>query len=236
MSGKKPENQKIRGLNSDYVEQPEIFGRSRSREEIREDIKAERAAEREKIRQQRRTEREQRRTERRSGTGRRDTWITVGVLGLIVVACGGLLAWQIYTDTKNEEYEKSDTNTAEFLDDSAQPELSEDGLTAAVNQVYYTKGGYLCVRMTLGNGSDKPQHMSSLLVKLLNTESEEQIASGYTENISKKYTVPAGGFNEYTFYISPEFVSLKDDPLSGITYEITCEGYLEEDASDTSNQ
>ncbi len=231
MSGKKPDTVKQTGGTN---EQPEIFGRSRSREEIRAEIKAQKAQERLELKQQLKAERERRRAGGDSVQARRDRWVTVGVLGLILVVCGGLLAWQIGSDMKDEQYEKSETNTAEFLDESAQPELSEDGLTATVNRVYYTKGGFLCVQMTLGNGLDKPQHMSSLEVKLSNTESGAQIASGYTAKISDKYVVPEQGYNTYIFYISPEYVSIKDDPLDGITYEITCNGYVEEETSDTS--
>ena len=234
MGGKKPDNDKIRGLNGNTGEQPEIFGRSRSREEIRAELKAQKAQKREEAKRQLKAERERRRAGQASEQSRRDRWITIGVLGLILVVCGGLLAWQIGSDMKDEKFQKSETNTAEFVDESAQPELSEDGLTATVNRVYYTKGGYLCVQMTLGNGLDKPQHMSSLLVKLSNSDSGAQIASGYTAKISEKYVVPEQGYNTYIFYISPEYVSVTDDPLDSLTYEITCEGYLGEETSDTS--
>lgn len=234
MGGKKPDTDRIRGLNGDTGEQPEIFGRSRSREEIRAEIRAQKAQAREEAKRQLKAEREHRRAGQSSDQRRRDRWITIGVLGLIFVVCGGLLAWQIGSDLKDEKFEKSETYTAEFVDESAQPELSEDGLTATVNRVYYTKGGYLCVQLTLGNGLDKPQHMSSLQVQLSNSDSGEQIASGYTAKISEKYVVPEQGYNTYIFYISPEYVSITDDPLESITYEITCEGYLDEDSSDTS--
>lgn len=232
MSGKKPNTVKRTGMpGSDIDEQLEIFGRSRSREEIRAEIKAQKAQERLELKQQLKAERERRRIGGDSKQMRRERWVTVGVLALILVVCGGLLAWQIGSGMKNEQYEKSETVTAEFLDADAQPELSEDGLTATVNRVYYTKGNYLCVQMTLGNGLDQPQHMSSLEVKLSNTASGELIASGYTAKISEKYVVPEQGYNTYTFYISPEYVSIKDDPLDGITYEITCNGYLEDESS-----
>lgn len=233
MGGRKPDSDKIRGLNSNDGDQPEIFGRSRSREEIQAELKAQKAQEREEAKRQLQAERERRRTGQTSVQTRRDRWITVGVLGLILVVCGGLLAWQIGSDLKDEKFQKSETYTAEFLDESAQPELSTDGLTATVNRVYYTKGGYLCVHLTLGNGLDKPQHLASLQVQLSNSESGAQIASGYTAKISEKYVVPEQGYNTYTFYISPEYVSITDDPLDGITYEITCEGYLDEESSDT---
>lgn len=233
MNNKKTNKNQRVILNGQAPEEPEIFGRSRSREEIRAEIKAEREAERAAVHQQLRAAREQRKAERKTGAGRREIWIISGVLIALVVFCFGLLAWQILRDTANEKYERDETVETYFEDTSAKPDLTdsdEDGLVAAINEAYYTKGGYLCVKLTLGNGADKAQHMTSLEVKLYNTESEALIASGYTASIHEDYTVEAEGYNTYTFYISPDFVKIKDDSLEELTYEITCKGTLIEES------
>lgn len=215
MNDKEKLNAPVQGtLNG---EDPEIFGRSRSREEIRADEKAERARQREQMRQERRASAEQ----KRSGaakTGRKDTLILVGVLAFVVIVCVAALAVQLIGGTRAERFEM--TGTAHYLNDEVQPELSADGVNAVVNEMYYTKGGYLCVRMTLGNGSDEELHMQSLLVTLTSEDTDRQIARGYTAKIDEAYTIPANGNNGYTFYLSPEHVSVTDDALENVKYEI----------------
>lgn len=216
MNDKEKLNAPVQGtLNG---EDPEIFGRSRSREEIRADEKAERARQREQMRQERRAAAEQ----KRSGagkTGRKDTLILVGVLAFVVIVCVAALAVQLIGGTHAERFEIAD-GSAHYLNDEVQPELSADGVNAVVNEMYYTKGGYLCVRMTLGNGSNKELHMQSLLVTLTSEDTDRQIARGYTAKIDKAYTIPANGNNGYTFYLSPEHVSVTDDALENVKYEI----------------
>lgn len=199
-------------------QEPEIFGRSRSREEIRAENRAERIREREEMRQAHREAVKRRRAET-TPRSRRDILVLVGVLVLIVGVCAVALGIQLAAGAREEKFERSESS-AHFLDEEVQPELTDDGLSAVINEMYYTKGGYLCVRMTLGNGNDTPQHLTSLSVTLTNEDSEEKIAGGYTSKISKKYTVPANGYNEYTFYLSPEHVSVTDDPLTNVYYEI----------------
>lgn len=217
LSDKKDE--RIAGLSQ---QEPEIFGRSKSREEIKAEQKAEKAARRAALKEAYQAQKAQKKNQPKEK--RPELWIMGGILAVIVIGAAVALAVQMHNDAKKEAYEQDTTRASYFLDEDATPELSDDGLSAAVNQVYYTKGGYLCVQMTLGNGLDKDQYMSDLEVQILDEE-ENLIAGGYTENIDEEYFVPANGTNQYTFYISPEHVKVTDDPLSSITYSITAGGY-----------
>ena len=143
-------------------------------------------------------------------------WI---ILGAIVVGCIVALTLQFVKAEKAEGYARDESFETHFVDEEAAPTLEDDGITAAVNQIYYTQKGYLCVAMTLGNGMKTEQVMDSIQVKIFN-DAEELIASGYSNKVNKNFSVPAEGTNTYTFYISPEHVSIKDDSLITISYDI----------------
>ena len=44
------------------------------------------------------------------------------------------------------------------------------------------------------------------------------------------YSIPAEGYNTFTFYITKEFVQLPDDDLDQLSYEITVKGEVDSDA------
>ncbi len=215
----KQKDDKITGLSG---QEPEIFGRSKSREEIKAELKAEKAAQRAALKEAYREKRAQK--EGQPKEKRPELWVMGGILAAIIIGAVVAMAVQFAKDAKMELYEQDTTRDSYFLDADAAPELSDDGLTAAVNQVYYTKGGYLCVQMTLGNGLAQDQYMADLEVQIMDKD-ENLIGGGYTENIDEDYYVPANGTNSYTFYISPEHVKVNDDPLSSITYSVTASGY-----------
>lgn len=227
MSTKKDRTDKITGLTAGDAEQPDIFGRSKSREEIKAEEKARKKKELEALREARRRAKAARREEFKKQK-HPELWVIGIFLAVLVVVSGVLLAVQMVKDSEKRQYEP-DESMSQFWNSGVKPELSEEGLTAAVNRVYYTRGGQLCVYMTIGNGSGRAQHMSSLDVQIRNGDTGEVIAGGYTDDISPEYTVPAQDYNEYHFIISPEFVSIKDDPLSKISYTITAAGYADEE-------
>ncbi len=200
----------------------EIFGRSKSREEIKAEQKAQRARELEALREARRLAKE---AKKAAPKEKRKDLLAMGVILLLVlIGAGVLLGRNIAQSNKELLYEMSENTPGHFYDAEAAPELSDDGITAAVNQVYYTNGGHLCVYMTLGNGTDKAIRLDALEVKISNGDTKALIASGYTASVDDSYTVPAGGTNTYTFYIKPEHVKIADDTLEIITYEITATG------------
>lgn len=222
--GKKNNSNKITGFQNG--EQPEIFGRSKTREEIKAERQEEKRKEQEALRQARAKAKAARKAAM-AGKKRTDLIVLGVFLGVIVLAAAIALAVQMVRESKDQQYEPA-PSMSQFWSTGTKPELSADGLTAVITRAYYTRGGYLCVHLNLGNGSDRPQHMASLNVELRNNDTKELIGGGYTDEIAPGYTVPAGGYNEYYFMISPEFVQIKDDPLSSLSYSITAEGYTDE--------
>ncbi len=216
MSDKKDE--RITGLPD---QEPEIFGRSKSREEIKAELKAEKAARREALKKAYKAKRAADKAAVKEK--RPELWFVLGLMAAIVIGCGVLLAIQFAQDARLETYEQDETRDTYYLDSEAMPELEDDGISAAINKVYYTKGGHLCVEMTLGNGRKFPMQMSALEVQIYNKE-EELIGSGYTSKISENFRLEAGGTEPYTFYISPEYVRITDDPLTEISYSVEATG------------
>ena len=208
-------------------EELEIFGRSKSREEIKAEAKAQRAREIAALREARRLAKEAKKSSPKES--RRELLVMGGILLSLVIGCGVVLGINISKANKELLYEMDDNAAGYFYDASAEPEMKDDGITAAVNQVYYTKGGHLCVYLTLGNGADKAMRLDTLEVKISNGETKALIASGYTAAVDDTYAVPANGTNTYTFYIKPEHVKITDDTLETITYEITATGTLLEE-------
>ncbi len=200
----------------------EIFGRSKSREEIKAEVKAQRAREIAALREARRLAKEAKKAAPKES--RKDLLVMGIILLVVLIGAGVLLGINITRSNRELSYEMSENTPGYFYDAEATPELKDDGITAAVNQVYYTNGGHLCVYMTLGNGGDKAIRLDTLEVKISNGKTKELVASGYTAGVDDSYTVPAGGTNTYTFYIKPEHVKITDDTLETITYEITATG------------
>ncbi len=206
------------------TEEPEIFGRSKSREEIKAERKAQRAKELAALRDARRAARV---AKKAAAEGKKDMLIMGAILLAVLIGGGLWIGISIAQDNRLASYEPSETNTGYFNDEDAKPTLSKDGINAEVNEVYYTVGGHLCVAMTLGNGTDKPMSLDSLEVAIYNAE-DALVASGFTEAISKTYRIDAGGYNTYTLYIKPEHVKITNDTLQTITYEITAVGTMED--------
>ena len=205
-------------LQEQEMEEAGIFGRSKSREEIREELKAEKKARRAAVKEARQALREQRRTEPKEP--RPEMRVMGGILALVIIGCAVAMFVNFRQEKQRAKFEMDETKTSYFLSEDDEPEMSKEGLMAAVNAAYYTKGGYLCVKMTLGNGADKDKHLEDIQVEILNGETEALIAKGFTAKVAKDYVVPANGTNTYTFYISPEHVKVADDPLTIISYNI----------------
>ena len=214
-------------LNDLPVEEMDIFGEHKTREQIAAEEKARKQAERAALRRAM----EARRQAAKDGppTKRKDVITVSIVLVAIVALCVGMLALQFVQAEKQAKFERDEERESYFLNEEAEPEMSEDGLKAAVTAAYYTKGGYLCLEMILGNGSADDMLLTDIDVTVTNG-GDKQIASGYAEVSSSEVIVPAGGTTAYTFYISPAHVSIKDDPLTTIGYTIdTTGGVREED-------
>ncbi len=213
----KDQEKKLPNLQSDEFE---IFGEHKTREQIREEAKARKQAEREALRR----EMEARRAAaKETPAPRRYDILTVVIVLVAIVALGvGALALQFARAAKNERFERDDTRTEYFYLADAAPEMTDEGITAAISEVYYTKGGYLCVQMILGNGTANPMLLEAVEVVLVN-DADEQIASGYAATTGE-LIVASQGTEPYTFYISPEHITLKEAPLSPLGYTINVTG------------
>ena len=134
-------NKNIKLQEEETEEQLEIFGRSKSREEIQAENKQRKAIEQEALREARIRIREKRKATLKSN------WRELLALGIVLVAFlvgGGFAIAKSINKAKEEyKYEMSENTPGYFYDAEAVPELQDDGITAAVNQMYYTNGGHL---------------------------------------------------------------------------------------------
>lgn len=215
----KNRNNKISGFVDTDVESPEIFGRSKTREELAEEKKEAKRIAREKMAAAHAAARVARKEELKK---HRSDIIVLSVLAAVVVAVLAImLAVSLIQGAEAEKFDQVEGRSY-FIQSAASPDMEADRLTAVVNEVYYTRGGYLCIKMKLGNGSDVDKGVESITVSVSN-EDKKLIASGYSDAISEDYIVKAGDYNEYTFYVSPEYVEIKNDPLTTIYYSVTIE-------------
>lgn len=215
----KNRNNKISGFVDTDVESPEIFGRSKTREELAEEKKEAKRIAREKMAAAHAAARVARKEELKK---HRSDIIVLSVLAAVVVAVLAImLAVSLIQGAEAEKFDQVEGRSY-FIQSAASPDMEADRLTAVVNEVYYTRGGYLCIKMKLGNGSDVDKGVKSITVSVSN-EDKKLIASGYSDAISEDYIVKAGDYNEYTFYVSPEYVEIKNDPLTTIYYSVTIE-------------
>ena len=201
------------------AEDIEIFGAHKTREQVLAEEKARKKAEREALRR----EMAARRAATKDGTAlpQQGVWSVVVVMVALLALAAAALTIQFTRSAKAERFTKDDTRTY-FLAADATPDMEQAGITAAVSEVYYTKGGYLCVKLALGNGADTDMLLEAIDVALYNG-SEQQIASGYAAT-GGDLVVPAKGYEDYTFYISPEHITITDDPLTELGYTANITG------------
>ena len=195
----------------------EIFGAHKTREQIKAEEKARKQAEREALRRELEARRAAAKTKDES-IRRFDLWSVVIVLAAIVLLGAAALVLQFSRAAKMEAFERDESRTTYFYAEDATPELADDGVTAAVSEVYFTNGGYLAVHLVLGNGTANAMALEALEVTLINGE-DQQIAGGYAK-VPNSITIPVGGTETYTFYISPEHITLNDDPLTTLGYTV----------------
>ena len=203
-------------VNDIPVEEFEIFGAHKSREQIKAEEKARKQAEREAMR---RVAEQRRKAAKAGGTAsRRDvTTALIALVAVIALAIVGLVV-PLSKSGKQEKFLRDESKESYFVDSDATPDMTTGKLDGVPYEVYYTRGGYLCVKMLIGNGGKTDQILDSVNVMIFNAD-EDQVCGGYakTEN---NLLIKAGGVEKYTFYIAPEHLSITDDPLESIAYEI----------------
>lgn len=182
----------------------------------KQEKEAKRAAEKEARRLERAEKREKNKTERRQVL-----LLVVALVALISIGVGMMLLSH-GTFGRGPKW-----GTTYFIDETALPEKAEDGLTASINQVYYTKNGGLRINLTIANGMGMPQHPTRIRI-LLKNGNGEVITDTTLGNIPSSYYVIHDGFNTYEAFIPKQFIRIADDTLAKISYEITVSSVDEE--------
>ena len=134
------------------------------------------------------------------------------------------LAIQFIGVQEAEAFEPDEERTV-FVNEEAMPEESDEGITAALTQAYFTKGGYLCVRLLMANGTEYDQQIDTVDIVLFNATDNVASAKvvGPTDADSgEPFTISSDANRYYEFYIAPEHIFLKDDTLYelGITVAV----------------
>ena len=202
-------------------EEFEIFGEHKTREQIIAEEKARKAAERKAMLEVAKARREA--ANAPVGTkSRRDVLNVAIVLGILVALCIGMLGFQFYKEEKNNRFNRDESNVAYYLDETAEPELSEEGIKGAIREIYYTQGGHIAVHMILGNGTDQHLRLTDIEVKL-EKQDGTLIAGGYAK-VQNEVVILTNYTTEYTFYIAPEHIKNPVDAFTNINCYITASG------------
>lgn len=188
-------------------EKSTIFSEHKSGEAIRQEQKEEQRRERKAL---------VRELTSTSVETRTVTIVMVILLAVIVVGCGLAVFFG-----NRDNGKEIDPHSEHVLLTDALPELSQEGVKAAVTEAYYTVDGRLMVKLKLGNGLPTPQTVESFSLTLLNG-SDEVIASGHqsADWDPTSLTVPANGYAELTLYIPKEDVKIANDSLREIKLEM----------------
>lgn len=205
----------------DNLDEFEIFGEHKTREQIKAEEKARKAAERKAMAEALKARREAAKTGEAKAP-RRDLFTVSLVMVILVALCAGMLGVQFYREAQNNRFLRDESNAAYYLDETAEPELSADGIKGAVNEIYYTQGGHIAVRMTLGNGTDQHLRLVDIEVKL-EKQDGTLIAGGYAQ-VQSEVVILTNYTTEYTFYIAPEHIQNPVDAFTNINCTITATG------------
>lgn len=207
----------------------ELFGAHKTKAEIKADEKARKARERAALKE----EIARRRQEGKSGHPALKEMLPVLLTcGIIVVLCVVLLVIQFTRAAEGEDWQRNESIDGWFTDVEVAPTLSEDGITANVVEAYYTNNGHLMLRMILGNGGAEALRLDSLVIDLWNGD-DAYIGGGKIVVENDVILVPANDSTTYTCYIAPEHLSIKNDPLSTLRYDISITGSSDGDDDST---
>lgn len=146
--------------------------------------------------------------------------ITAGVSLLVVVivlVIGAVFGNAMRQKSAAQEPRES---TPTFYGTLETEDWEEGKITSAVIEAYYTAEHGMMVTIEFGNALETDEHISKVLISLKN-EKDFQIARAQSASMKADFVVPAGGTNQITMYIKPEYVFVKDDPLETLDYEIT---------------
>lgn len=186
------------------------------REQLKKQEKAERQAAK---REQRRRLREEKQQQKKPMDKKERMQILVLIIALVALVALGVLMMLISHGTFGRGAKLGMTY---YINETVVAEKSADGVTAEVNQAYYTKNGGMHIGLSLANGMGVSQHPTSIRIKLMNADGEI-ITDATVGNIPSEYYVIFDGYNSYDVFIPKQFIRIADDPLAKISYEITVE-------------
>lgn len=148
------------------------------------------------------------------------TVLTAGIALLVVVAVlvvGAICGIIAQKDVAAREPRESTPTFYGTLDDE---DLKEEKIISMITEAYYTVENGMMVTIGFSNNLDTDEHISKVIVAIY-TEQDDEVAKAQSESMSEDFVVVAGGTNEVTMYIKPEYVSITDDPLETLRYDIT---------------
>ena len=144
--------------------------------------------------------------------------VGVALLAVVAVLLIGVISGGI---TKRElAMREPRESTPTFYGSLNNEELEEKKIVSMITEAYYTKEDGLMVTVGFSNNLDTEERITKVVVEIY-SEQDAEIAKAQSESMSVDFTVVSGGTNEVTMYIKPEYVSITDDPLETIRYEIT---------------
>lgn len=151
----------------------------------------------------------------------KSTLIITGVLFLAVIAV--LVVGIVYgTHSQKQEAARAPReSTPTFYGALAEEDIKQDDITVAVTQLYYTAENGMMADFTLFNNRATAEKITKVIVTLYNGE-DVQLAKAESAGMPGDFILAAsGGEKELTVYIKPEYVSVIDDSLETIKYEVT---------------
>lgn len=193
-------------------EEFEIFGAHKTREQIKAEEKARKQAEREALRRELK-ERHTTKTKGGNEARRFDGWTVAIALVLIVLLGVGAMVMQFSRSAEMEQFQRDESRPS-WVGGTPKDE-TENTLSGAATEAFYTRGGHLAVVMTLTNKSNVDLQFAAVEATVMNGD-QQIVAQGYAQ-IPQVIVVPAQGTDTYTLYISPEHIQLKEDPLTTAT-------------------
>ncbi|MBQ9861483.1 MAG: hypothetical protein IJO75_04410 [Clostridia bacterium] len=143
--------------------------------------------------------------------------ILMAGIALVVVAAV-LAAGVIFANTPKKEDPRKSTPT--FYGSLDEEDLKEKKIVSMITKAYYTVENGMMVTIGFSNNLDTDEHISKVVVAIY-TEKDAELAKAQSESMKEDFVVVAGGTNEVTLYIKPQYVSIMDDPLEKLSYEIT---------------
>ncbi len=148
--------------------------------------------------------------------------LTAGISLLVVAAVFAVGAVVGSRVQKEEAAREPREETPVFSAALEEDERKENDITSAITEAYYTASNGMMVTIEFFNDTDTDEHISKVIATLC-TEEGDVIAKAQSAGMKSDFAVPAGGTNEITMYIKPEYVSITDDLLETLQYEITVE-------------